>query len=64
VTPGHMPRAGPKYTIPPTGEAVTIGVLIALPFEEKADELWARDPEGEEGEVPQVCLGVVAVEVE
>jgi hypothetical protein len=47
---------------------VTVGVLIALPFEEKAGNPWERkgdDEEGEgEGEVPQVLLGVVAVRTE
>ena len=47
---------------------MTVGVLIALPFEEKAGNPWERkddDGEGEvEGEVPQVLLGVVAVRTE
>lgn len=46
---------------------MTVGVLIALPFEDKVGNLWdvRYTEEGdEEGEVPEVVLGVVAVVVE
>ena len=62
-TPANIPRSGPNWQVPPVGEEVTVGVLIALPFEEEVDDLWIGKEDGE-GEVPQVCLGVVAVRID
>lgn len=62
VTPSTVKRSGPKYTIPPVGEEVTVGVLIALPFEK--EESWVRGEDKDEAEVPYVLLGVVGVRVE
>jgi hypothetical protein len=54
----------PSLTVPLTGEEVTVGVVIALPFEDRVGEdPWVCD-EGEEGVVPEVCLGVMGCRME
>jgi len=58
-----LPPVEPVWTIPNDGEEVTIGVLIAMPVEGRQAELWEKDEEVEEGEVPHVCLGVMASSV-
>lgn len=53
-----MQPADTAYAVPEDGAAVTVGVMIALPVEEgKGLEKWTA--EEEEGEVPEVCLGVL-----
>lgn len=61
-----LPPVVPAWTIPDDGEQVTIGVLIAMPVEGKAEERWdlkGDEDEPEESEVPEVCLGVMAQNV-
>ncbi len=57
VTGISLPPIQPVWTVPADGEEVTLGVLISMPVEGKALDLWT--PEEEESEVPEVCLGVM-----
>ena len=55
-----LPPIKPVWTVPEDGEEVTLGVLIAMPVEGKAADLWDLDDRDEdESEVPEVCLGVM-----
>jgi len=60
VTGVTLPPVEPVWTIPYDGEDVTIGVLIAMPVEGREADSWVRE---DEGEVPHVCLGVMASSV-
>ncbi|GFZ42526.1 hypothetical protein JCM24511_00242 [Saitozyma sp. JCM 24511] len=59
-----MRPLAPALTVPNPGEEVTVGVLISLPFEERVGEdRWVGE-EGEEGVVPEVCLGVMGCRID
>lgn len=52
----------PLLAVPPAGTEVSVGVLIALPFENpdgSSADRWVLDNDEDEAEVPEVCLGVM-----
>lgn len=63
TTSAPLTRREPAYLIPERGAPVSLGVVIAMPFEGNRDHYWTRE-EDEEREVPQVVLGVVDARIE
>ena len=55
-------HTGPAWRLPEEEEDLTIGVMIALPVEQK--EKWEKAEAEEEIEVPSVCLGIMTAKVE
>lgn len=57
----EIPKTEPKWTIPPPGEEMILGVMIAMPTQGKGEELWETEgmEEGEEKDLPNVELGLI-----
>lgn len=60
-TGASIKQTKPLLAVPPPGSDVSVGVLIALPFEDRdgASDRWVLENGEDEAEVPEVCLGVM-----
>ncbi|WRT65733.1 uncharacterized protein IL334_002681 [Kwoniella shivajii] len=58
-----IPTSQAVFAIPEPGEEVVVGVMIAMPCEGVMEERWNLLEEGEERELPEVCLGVMSTRI-
>ncbi|WWD16455.1 hypothetical protein CI109_100881 [Kwoniella shandongensis] len=60
----EIPKAGPVFEVPPTNTEVVVGVMIAMPVQGAGEERWnLLEYEGEERDLPEVCLGVMSAKL-
>ncbi|WVR03758.1 hypothetical protein IAU60_000753 [Kwoniella sp. DSM 27419] len=58
-----IPKAKAMFEIPPVGTEVMLGVMIAMPVQGADEERWNLLEEGEERDLPEVCLGVMNAKI-
>ncbi|OXG14940.1 hypothetical protein C367_05602 [Cryptococcus neoformans Ze90-1] len=61
----EIPKVEPNWTIPPPGEEMLLGVMIAMPTQGRGEELWETEgmEEREERDLPNVELGVISAKM-
>ncbi|WVQ93480.1 hypothetical protein IAU59_000554 [Kwoniella sp. CBS 9459] len=60
-----IPTSRAVFSVPDAGEEIVVGVMIAMPVEEgsSAAEKWSLLEDGEERDLPEVCLGVMSAKI-
>ncbi|OCF31648.1 hypothetical protein I316_06653 [Kwoniella heveanensis BCC8398] len=60
-----IPTSRPVFSVPDAGTEIVVGVMIAMPVEEgsAAEEKWSLLDDGEERDLPEVCLGVMSAKI-
>ncbi|WVF65843.1 hypothetical protein IAT40_000580 [Kwoniella sp. CBS 6097] len=65
ITSQTIPTSRPVFSVPDAGTEIVVGVMIAMPVEEgsAAEEKWSLLEDGEERDLPEVCLGVMSAKI-